>query len=58
MKPLLPIFIWLWSCLAKAQAKEVSSYQKKNTAKTTFAKDFQNIRVIPYIKPETQPPGL
>ena len=26
MKPLLPIFLWLWPCLATAQAKEVSSF--------------------------------
>lgn len=39
MKPLLPIFLWLWPCLAIAQAKEVSfftapaekTYLKKDT---------------------------
>ena len=33
MKPLLPIFFWLWPCLAIAQAKEVSSIAKSDTAR-------------------------
>ncbi|HMT75079.1 MAG TPA: hypothetical protein PKA77_13490 [Chitinophagaceae bacterium] len=37
MKPLLPIFFWLWPCFVIAQAKEVSSF-KKDTAKTVFTK--------------------
>lgn len=35
MKPLLPIFLWLWPCLAIAQAKEVSSTFKIDTIKGT-----------------------
>lgn len=31
MKPLLPILLWLWPCLALAQVKEVSSSLKKDT---------------------------
>jgi len=38
MKPLLPILSWLWSSLAIAQAKEVSSFSKWDTVKTTYAK--------------------
>jgi len=38
MKPLLPIFLWLWPCLVIAQAKEVSSFSKWDTVKTTYAK--------------------
>ncbi len=34
MKPLLPILLWLWPCLAMAQAKEVSSIAKNDTVKT------------------------
>jgi hypothetical protein len=45
MKPLLPILIWLWPCLAMAQAKEVSSLQRSDTAKTV-------IRQAPVVKPE------
>jgi|GEM_PF-6501036 len=36
MKPLLPILLWLWPGLATAQAKEVSSFQKKDTSKTAL----------------------
>lgn len=38
MKPLLPILLWLWPCLATAQAKEVSSVSKKDTVKTASGK--------------------
>jgi hypothetical protein len=34
MKKVLPIFFWLWPCLATAQAKEVSSVAKNDTVKT------------------------
>ncbi|HQX95819.1 MAG: hypothetical protein IPH34_10640 [Chitinophagaceae bacterium] len=33
MKPLLPILLWLWPCLAIAQVKEVSSFPKKDSIK-------------------------
>jgi hypothetical protein len=38
MKPLLPIFLWLWPYFAIAQAKEVSFLQKKDSAKTIYLK--------------------
>lgn len=38
MKPLLPIIFWLWPCFAIAQAKEVSSFQKKDTSKFYLVK--------------------
>lgn len=38
MKPLLPILFWLWPCLSIAQVKEVSSLQKKDTARATYVK--------------------
>lgn len=45
MKHFLPILIWLWPCLAMAQAKEVSSLQRSDTAKTVS-------RQAPVVKPE------
>jgi hypothetical protein len=50
MKPLLPILLWLWPCLAMAQANEVSSVAKNDTLKAATKAAFQ--------KPEIQPPGL
>jgi hypothetical protein len=37
MRSLLPIFFWLWPCLAITQVKEVSSFHGKDTAKTRQA---------------------
>ncbi len=51
MKPLLPILFWLWPCLAIAQAKEVSSLQKKDTAKVVS-------RPTPTYKPEILTSGF
>lgn len=36
MKLVLPILFWLWPGLAIAQAKEVSSFQKKDTMSNSF----------------------
>ena len=38
MKFSLPILFWLWPFFITAQIKEVSSFQKKDTAKTAYAK--------------------
>lgn len=35
MKPLLPLIIWLWPCLAFTQVKEVSFYSVRDTMKNT-----------------------
>ena len=35
LKPLLPILVWFWPCLAIAQAKGVSSVVVKDTSKTS-----------------------
>ena len=51
MKPLLPIICWLWSSLAIAQAKEVSSLQKSDTVKTT-------LRQAQGVKPEILTSGF
>jgi len=36
MKPLLAILLWLWPCLATAQAKEVSSFPQNDTIKSAL----------------------
>lgn len=41
MKPLLPILCWLWPSLAIAQVKEVSSFQKNDTVRTTVNQPLQ-----------------
>jgi hypothetical protein len=51
MKPLLPILLWLWPCFAIAQAKEVSSLQKRDTVKPT-------LRQVQGIKPEILTSGF
>ena len=50
MKPLLPIIIWLWPCLAPAQAKEVFPFSNLDTMKT-------NIK-SPVAKPEILTSGF
>src|SRR5688572_2650822 len=51
MKPLLPIFFWLWPCLAITQVKEVSSFPKRDTMKPVLAKTKE-------IKPEILTSGF
>jgi hypothetical protein len=52
MKPLLPLFLWLWPCLAVAQAKEVSfstaPADKANTKRDTVVQQ----RKVQEYKPE------
>lgn len=49
MKPLLPLIIWLWPCLAGAQVKEVSSF---------VARDSSNSNVPGLAKPEILSSGF
>ena len=51
MKLLLPIFLWLWPCLAIAQAKEVSFVAKNDTLKVS-------LRQAQSIKPEILTSGF
>lgn len=52
MKPLLPILLWLWPCLAVAQAKEVSFF-KKDTLPFVKAQDkLAQGKLVQSAKPE------
>jgi hypothetical protein len=58
MKPLLPILFWLWSYVAIAQAKEVSSLQKNDTVKITLPFVSSQGKLAQGIKPEILTSGF